>query len=478
MPSATLNSPPSLRRRLLLVFVAGMAMSIALVAVGVLVLAKPFNSYVLQSGVESYAEALAHKVSFDAQGKPMGLHARIEPWLFDSLGQEVTLRVVDAGGRVAFAPDQGTRPLVPDGDGFDPNRRRFTLTRDGVAMHAATVPLVNEGRLWHVQLAVSDRLVLRMRESIGMPALRQGIVATCAIFLLIFLVTVHITLRRALAPLSAASAAARRITPRTLDERLDEAGQPIEIRPMVQAFNQALDRLEHGFRTQQEFLASAAHELKTPLALIRVQVEMGDDDERRRFLLQDVDRMARQVQQLLMLAEVSEPQNYRIAPIDPHPTVQEAFDFMARVAERYGVHLGLRVDDDVRQWAADRGALFTLLKNLLENAIQHSPAGGVVALTVRRGGFCVSDEGPGVAAEHLARIFERFWRAPGHRGEGAGLGLAICAEIATAHDWRIEASTPGRGLAVAVHIGDTTVPPAALGPVGGQRSRLAAAGDY
>ncbi|MBW8849028.1 MAG: HAMP domain-containing protein [Burkholderiales bacterium] len=478
MPCATMTPPPSLRRRLLRVFVAGMAMSIALVAVGVLALAKPFNNYVLQSGVERYAETVARRVSFDAQGRPIGLNAKIEPWLFDSLGQEVTLRIVDEAGAVAFAPDESTRPLVPDGEAFDPGRRRFALTRGGVAMHAATVPIVNEGRIWHVQLAVSDRLVLRMRESIGMPALRQGIVATCAIFLLIFLVTVHVTLRRALAPLDAASAAARRITPRTLDERLDEAGQPIEIRPMVQAFNQALDRLQHGFRTQQEFLASAAHELKTPLALIRVQVEMGADDERRRLLLQDVDRMARQVQQLLMLAEVSEPQNYRIALVDPGPTVQEAFDFMARLAERYGVHLGLRVEDGVRQWAADRGALFTLLKNLLENAIQHSPAGGVVALTVRRGGFCVRDEGPGVKDEHLARIFERFWRAPDNRGEGAGLGLAICAEIATAHGWRIEARTPGRGLEVSVHVGDAAVPPATPGSAGGQRAPLAAAGDY
>ncbi len=236
---------------------------------------------------------------------------------------------------------------------------------------------------------------------------------------------------------------------RGLDERLNAQAQPDEIGPLVNAFNQALDRLQQGFRTQQEFLASAAHELKTPLALMRAQLELGARDERDRLqLLQDVDRMSRQVQQLLMLAEVSEPRNYRIAPIDPRPAVEEVFNFMTRVAERHSVWLGLRFDDDVRSWHADRGALFTLLKNLIENAIQHSPAGGVVALTVHRGGLAVTDQGPGVSAENLPRIFERFWRGPERREDGAGLGLTICQEIATAHGWRLKAHCPAEGLEV------------------------------
>ncbi len=451
MRFAMMKPPSSLRRRLLWTFVGGMVVSAALVAGTVAVLVRPFNSYLLERGAHGFARGLAREVRFDARGEPVGLTAKVDPWVFDSLGQEVLLRVVDDTGRVAFAPDAEARSLLPDA--HPPGERRFALVRDGVAMHAAAVLLLHEGRQWQVQFAVSDRLMDRLRDSFGLPALSQGMLALCVVFLLVFLVTVHITLRRALAPLSAASEAARRITPRTLDERMSEAQQPVEIRPMVQAFNQALDRLAHGFRTQQEFLASAAHELKTPLALIRAQVELGPHDERRTNLLQDVDRMARQVQQLLLLAEVSEPQNYRIEAIDPLPTVREAFDFMARVAERRGVYLGLRISDGVRQWQADRGALFTLLKNLLENAIQHSPAGGVVALTVRPDGFCVSDEGPGVRPEHQPRLFDRFWRAPGGGSDGAGLGLAICAEIATAHGWRLVPHTPDRGLEMVVRMG-------------------------
>jgi len=436
-------------------FVGGMVASAAVIALAVALMAESFSHHVLTTGIRRWAKEIAEHVRLDDRGRPVGLdEAHIEPWLFRNLSEEMTLRIVDDQGRVAYSSDPGANAvaLAPQGRRFDAALKVFAFERDGVAMHVATTRVNHAHGAWWFQLGISDRIVLRMRAAFGAPALLQGVAVSCVAFLMLFFVTVHLTLRRALQPLRAASAEARRITPRTLDARLDAEVHPREIRPLVQAFNQALDRLQHGFRTQQEFLSSAAHELKTPLALMRAQVELGPDDERRRYLLEDVDRMARQVQQLLMLAEVSEPQNYRIEAIDPRATVQEVFDYMGRVADRRGVRLGLRVADDLRQWQADRGALFTLLKNLLENAIQHSPAGAVVALTVQRSGFAVRDEGPGVPPEHLPRLFERFWRGPDRREEGAGLGLSICMEIAMAHRWRLTARNTGRGLEMVAEV--------------------------
>lgn len=459
MHCVKIHRPRSLRSRLLAVFFIGMALSAGLVAVCVLLFAKPFSQHMLRSGIENYTESVAGLVRFNEQGRPIGVdETRIERWIFTALGGEVILRILDEAGRVVYAPDAQPDALAPQGQPFDPTVRAFPILRNGVPMHAATVPLTHEGRRWYVQFATSDRLVLRVRESVGTTALWQGVAATCLTFFVIFLITTHFTLRRALEPLRAASAAALRITPRTLDERLDAEAQPVEIGPLVMAFNHALDRLRHGFRTQQEFLASAAHELKTPLALIRAQLELRPQDRHNSLILQDVDRMARQVQQLLMLAEVSEPQNYRIVPMDPRPAVQEVFDFMTRVAERHSVYLGMRVDDDVRCWHADRGALFTLLKNLLENAIQHSSVGGVVAITVHRSGLAVRDQGSGVPVEQLPRICDRFWRGPERRDDGAGLGLTICQEIALAHGWRLHAWRPGEGLEVQLRIDLGTAP--------------------
>jgi signal transduction histidine kinase len=313
-------------------------------------------------------------------------------------------------------------------------------------MHGATVPFTHAGSQWFFQFAVSDRIVLRMRQYIGMDVFRQGMTALCVTFLLIFFVMIHLTLRSALQPVREASTAAQKITPQSLDARLPTAQQPKELRPLVESFNQGLNRLQAGFKRQQEFLSNAAHELKTPLALIRSQIEITRDIPLREKLLADVDRVARQVQQLLLLAETSERQNYQMVHIDPRNAAREALAFLERIATQYGVTLSLKTNPSVIYWQADHGALFTLFKNLLENAIQHSPQDAVVRLHIDEDGFSVCDEGPGIAQEDLPHIFERFWRGEARKEKGAGLGLAICSEIVTAHGWKLTVRRNQTGL--------------------------------
>jgi signal transduction histidine kinase len=451
--------PNSLRNRVLAVLGASMLLSAVLVGLASTVLWEPFTRWVLRDQIEDNGESIARHLRYDAQGWPIGIEEKaIEPWLFDSLRQEVMLRVADKAGDVAYSSDGIKTTIAPDGKAFEARRQSFVFKRNGIAMHGATVPFDHAGRRWYVQFAVTDRMVLQMRESIGFDVFRQGVIALGATFVLIFLITIHVALRQALLPVRAASGAARRIAPRTLSERLPTADQPRELRPLVEAFNAALDRLQGGFKTQQEFLSNAAHELKTPLALIRAQVELADEGPWRDQVLDDVDRVARQVQQLLLLAEASEQRNYRVEAIDPTPALREVFDFMERVAARHDVTLGLHLSPSLRSWHADRGALFTLLKNLLENAIQHSPPESVVTLMAGPEGFTVADQGKGVAEKDLTRIFERFWRGADRREQGAGLGLAICTEIASAHGWRLSAHSraPGPGLEVRCDMAMTT----------------------
>ncbi|MDB5999904.1 MAG: histidine kinase, partial [Rhizobacter sp.] len=232
--------------------------------------------------------------------------------------------------------------------------------------------------------------------------------------------------------------------PHRLSTRLSSRELPTELTPLIEAFNHALDRLEKGYRVQQEFLAGAAHELKTPLALIRGQIEM-DGVADRATLLKDVDLMARQVHQLLHLAEVSEAQNYVIEPTDLAGVGSDAADYLARLAERRQIALNVLSPPLGAMLDADRSAAFVLMKNLLENAIQHSPAGGVVTLHIDDQGLRVRDEGAGIAAEDFSQLFVRFWRGAGRRDEGAGLGLAICQQIAMAHGWHLSARNAGPG---------------------------------
>jgi len=229
---------------------------------------------------------------------------------------------------------------------------------------------------------------------------------------------------------------------------------PTEIAPLVESFNRVLDRLEQGYRTQQAFLASAAHELKTPLALIRAQIELMEGGEDRRALLNDVQHMTRQVQQLLQLAETSERYNYHFTEVDVAEVAREAVAYLQRMADSGAVSLQAPGHSVSVPWLADRSALFTLLKNLLENAIQHAPPGTSVRVAVGANALTVRDQGPGVSEVDRARMFTRFWRSAARRDHGAGLGLAICQEIAQAHGWTLSVHPAEPGLMLQVRRAD------------------------
>jgi signal transduction histidine kinase len=282
----------------------------------------------------------------------------------------------------------------------------------------------------------------------ALPFMGFGIVTFSVVLLFVFGVSAYATLKFALKPLQEISDSAAAISTRALHARLDTKSVPSEIAPLVDSFNRVLGRLEHGFRVQQDFLATAAHELKTPLALIRAQIELMEASDHRGAVLNDVEQMARQVQQLLLLAEASEIHSYRFAVVDVHETVMEAARFLQRAAEAADVTLVTPEYASGPPCLADRGALFTLLKNVLENAIEHAPRGSEVQVDIHDATVSVRDWGPGVSEEQLPHLFSRFWRGAHRRDQGAGLGLAICQEVALAHGWTLTAHREDPGLRV------------------------------
>jgi len=434
----------SLGRRLLLTFLVASLLSIALAALG---LETAFNwrpAIGLAHGMGGQADWIESHLAFDAAGTPARLEEPPDTsWLYGAASHDWKYRVVDGRGVALLSSDAGAPPFAPAFSGFDAARRRFDVVADGLPMHVLTQPASHAGRAYWIQVAVSERAARLLSGAMVGPILQNALVIA-VVALLLFAGGVQMMLHHLLLPLRRASDAAARIAPRSLETRLSEAAMPRELRPLIRAFNEALDRLQQGYRVQQEFLAAAAHELKTPLALIRGQVELSEAPDRE-LLLGDIDRMARQVHQLLHLAEVSEAHNFQMAELDPGAVADEAVRFLQRLAQRAGVHLDLRIADALPPRRADHGALFVLLKNLVENAIQHSPRGGVVTVDVRAGGLSVRDEGAGIAAEHLPELFKRFWRSDARRDSGAGLGLAICQEVALAHGWSLEARNGSAG---------------------------------
>lgn len=372
---------------------------------------------------ERMTHVLAGMLVFDAHGQLLRMNWQDGlQWLPEALPHDIVYQVSDHTGRVRL---KSPAPLSARGAPQPP-------------LYTHTLDVVRAGRTWTIEASVSDRLValihLGAERRIGGAAL-----ATAVLSILLLAAVLLLTVRRLLRPLRDTSAQARQIGPQQLSRRLDEQHLPTELKPLVQAFNQALARVEDGFRTQQQFMENAAHELKTPLALLRGQIELGGAGQTQQ-LLDDVDHLARQVQQLLILAEVSEHSNYRPEFIQLLPLAREAIGFLEPLAAKRDVRLDLLFEDARTMVHGDRKALFVLLKNLLENALNFAPDSSMVTLSLREHGLSVRDQGPGIDPEHLPHVFERFWRNPERRHIGAGLGLAICREIAVAHGWALIAS--------------------------------------
>jgi len=436
----------SLAARVMLAYVACATLTTALLVLAVFSLTTSQRGVISGAEVTDTTRDMADDLLFDSSGKPVGLDITDfdVDWIFESLKRETAYRVLDAAGRVVLS-SPGSEVIWPDSaSGEPPKRGSFEFQQRGETMHGATEPVQHEGQTWYLQFTASTRFLHLVYRAFTLPFTGLGITLFSLVLLLVFGFSVYVTLKYTFRPLRNVSNSAAEISPRSLHARLQTDAIPREIAPLVISFNNVLERLEHGYRVQQEFLATAAHELKTPLALIRAQIELMDDGHERRSLLNDVEHMTRQVHQLLHLAEASEIQSYRFADVNIRDVVTEAVSYLQRMADNAEVRLVVTGDSDA-PWLADRGALFTLLKNLLENAIQHAPRDSEIHIGLGTSTLTLRDWGPGIEAQQLEHLFTRFWRGAHRRDHGAGLGLSICQEITTAHGWTltVERMEPG-----------------------------------
>jgi signal transduction histidine kinase len=202
----------------------------------------------------------------------------------------------------------------------------------------------------------------------------------------------------------------------------------------VRAVNQALDRLEQGFRTQREFTADAAHELRTPLAILRARVDALENPVVREALRDDIAGMSRIVSQLLDIAEL---ESFVVGPeekADLQSICSEVAAFVAPLAVAQGKSIALAGAREPVWIRGNPETLFRAIRNLAENAINHTPEGTNVEILVAEDGLVrVLDDGPGIPEGERELIFQRFWRRDRRRSGSAGLGLSIVSRIVEAH---------------------------------------------
>lgn len=267
-------------------------------------------------------------------------------------------------------------------------------------------------------------------------------------------------IRASLAPVTRIAAAAERVSANRLDARLPVEDAPLELVRLVQAFNSMFDRLKDSFRRLSDFSSDLAHELRTPInsLLGHAQVALSRARSAEEYrgaietIAEDGERVARIVRDMLFLAQADNTSAILSKErLDLRAELDNVVAYFDVLADERGVRFACEGVAEVR---ADRAMLQRAVSNLLSNALYHTPRGGTVLVNIRSAdsrAACleVSNPGPAIPAEHLPRIFDRFYQADPARVDpagGIGLGLAIVKSIMDLHGGSVEAASAPGGL--------------------------------
>ena len=393
----------------------------------------------------SYATNNIHNKAMQEQANAVAEHLRIGPdgqlqlnlpsdllGLYSPEYGRYSYAVIDEHGAVLFSSYKDQSALFPADQRWGEveflQQRRGSATVSG----ASVSKTIGDRTVW-VQAGedlanrdvLTDDIVADFYRDVGWITLP---------ILLVLLITDIAIFRRALRPLREASDIAAEIGPARPGLRLPTKEIPREVRPLVSAVNLGLDRLEEGFKIQRDFTADAAHELRTPLSILRTRIDVLEDTEIREALRHNVEGMAHIVGQLLDIAELD------AVAIDPSETADlqsvaaEVAEFVAPLALAQGKDVALSGATEPVWVKGNAEMLSRAIRNLAENAINHTAPGSTVEFVVEDNGkVSVLDQGPGIAENERQLIFRRFWRRDRRKAGSTGLGLSIVQRIAELH---------------------------------------------
>ncbi|MBI4809704.1 MAG: sensor histidine kinase N-terminal domain-containing protein [Nitrosomonadales bacterium] len=415
---------------------------------------KPYDQVLLQR-----AQAVAEQLRLGGGRERLEIDLKLPDGSSPTSPDKVFYTVSDREGKKLAGNANLGRPLAYRGGKINPLFSNGE--RDGAKTRNVSMVFYNPDSKKLYQLHMSETIQQRQ-------ALIRGILANIVIpqllLILIAVAAVWYALKQGLAPLERLR---REVKNRSRDDlsQLDGSLAPEEVRPLIDAVNNLLERLQQAMQAQKRFVADAAHQLRTPIAGLKTQSELAlrttDPEQKQQALehiLTSTQHGIRLVNQLMALAR-NEPGGQgseNFVAINLNQLAQECTAGWISAALEKNIDLGFDGAPAAAEAMGDASSLIEMLNNLIDNAIRYTPASGHITVSVNATAqgsvLSVEDNGPGIDPQHRERVFERFYRVLGTGQSGSGLGLAIVAEVSKRHHatLRLDAGSGGKGTVISI----------------------------
>ena len=440
----------TIRLRLTIYWAAVLAAILLVAAIAAVRLFARQQWSALDAALLEEAENTADQIQRSGSASAPGILQRMS--LETDIGPGRRARIVTAHGEVI---NYGHVHTVPPP--FDPSLPTHPAIVGDHAIRFAVIPMMYNGELAYLQSGVRVTLVQASVDS-----LRNLLLLMMPIVLLLCVGGGYLLAGRALRPIESVTAELDAIGPTNLSSRLTVPPVADEVARLTTEINSLLERLERASATERRFASDAAHELRTPLAVLRTGLEVSlardrKPDENRAALgaaHREVLSLCRIADELLMLSRLNGEVMVDRHRLNLRALLGEIAGTVGPLAQAREIKLSVDAPEDVFV-NGNEGHLRRLIVNLLDNALKFTPAGGAIEVGLKsdanRAILRVADTGQGIHPAELPHIFDRFFRGAGSPGEGSGLGLSLCREIARAHGGEIEAANlPSGGTAFVV----------------------------
>ena len=440
----------TIRLRLTIYWAAILAGILLVAAIAALTLFARQQFSALDAALLEETENAADQIQRGGTSSAAGILQRLS--LETDIGPGRRARIVTAHGEFGNFGDVHTIPPP-----FDPALPTHPAIIANPAFRFAVVPMLYNGEIAYLQSGVQAGLV---DESVD--SLRNLLLLMVPIVLILCVGGGYLLAGRALRPIESVTEELDAIGPTNLSSRLTVPPVADEVARLTQEINSLLERLERASATERRFASDAAHELRTPLSVLRTGLEVAlardrSPDENRAALgaaHREALSLCRIADELLMLSRLNGEVMVDRRRLNLRALLSEIAGTVGPLAQAREIKLTVDAHEDVFV-NGNEGHLRRLIVNLLDNALTFTPAGGSIDVGLKsdanRAIIRVADTGEGIHPAELPHIFDRFFRGAGSAGEGSGLGLSLCREIARAHGGEIAAANlPSGGSAFVV----------------------------